>query len=105
MSLFWKIVDSLDPEPRQAQVIIGLGRKIGDKSLDLEAILQSGLGQWQGDTEAVLVLAGGARACQETVLRLGELGVSQLHAIYPPELKSPGEASGHAQREDDNQGG
>ncbi len=90
LSLFWKIVDALEPEPRQAQVIIGLGRKIGDTSLDLEAILKAGLGGPRGGTEAVLVLAGGARACQDTVYRLGQLGISQLHALYPPEDRSPG---------------
>ena len=89
MSLFWKIVDTLDPDPSQAQVIIGLGPRTetGANCPGLERLLPARPGADPGKTEAVLVVATSSQACQETVLRLSELGVSQLHAIYPQDRR------------------
>ncbi len=107
MSLFWKIVDSLGPDPEQARIVIGLGRGAGQsgKILDLEKLLGRGPeGAWQGDgqTEAVVVLATSSRACHETVARISELGISQLHAIYPQAShQPPGAAPGGAKAEKD----
>lgn len=87
-SLFWKIVDTLEPAPQQAQIVIGLSRQAGQsgKLLNIGKILDEVLGGPQaegGQAEAVLVLATSPRTRQEAVMRLSELGVSQLHAIYP----------------------
>ena len=91
MSLFWKIVDTLDPEPQKAQVIIGLGpgAGAGTRGLDPASLPIPGSAGLPGVTEAVLVLATSPRTCRETVLRLSQLGVSQLHAIYPQAHRGP----------------
>ncbi|RJX29490.1 MAG: hypothetical protein C4525_14520 [Desulfarculus sp.] len=95
VSLFWKVVDTLDPDPQQAQIVIGLDLETGrgGKLLDLGSLLADELGcrlRGSGQTEAVLVVSTSSRAHLETVLRLVKLGVNQLHAIYPHASKNPG---------------
>jgi hypothetical protein len=88
VSLFWKIVDTLEPDPAHAQIVIGLasGRERDRRLGQLEPWLSgelTGCLRPEEETEAVLVIATGPHTCSETVTRLSELGIKQLHAIHP----------------------
>lgn len=88
MSLFWKIADALEPDGKQAQIIVGLPRKFtsggpeGEPNelsvRDLSKLLQT-----DDESEAVLVISADREKCQEIVVRLSVLGVQQLHAVHP----------------------
>lgn len=88
MGLFWKIVDKLDADGSQAQIVVGLpggDRKDGHGGQPIEAVARELLACLRNSekSEAVLVIATDTQSCQETVMRLGEMGVRQLHAIHP----------------------
>ena len=88
MSLFWKIVDTLEPDPAQTQIVVGVQRGAArEKRLaHLGALLAEEIAaclQPDEEAEAVLVVASASRGCQEMVMRLSEMGLQQLHAIHP----------------------
>ena len=86
--MFWKIVDTLEPDSEQAQIIVGLPRKdsrenpgggLGElPARDLLRYLQA-----DEEGEAVLVISTDRENCQEIVVRFSGLGVQQLHAVHP----------------------
>ncbi len=86
--MFWKIVDTLESDSAQAQIVVGLVQE-GSKKDRLvhlgERITQEIFRCMQSneEVEAVMVMSTDSRSCQDAVARLGEMGVKQLHAIYP----------------------
>lgn len=79
--LFDSIVGKLSPHPKQAQIVVAMGRQGPGLSRAMELLAS---GPASEPLEAVLVVSASPRGCQEAVLRLTEDGFKRFQAIYPP---------------------